>query len=382
MRSALLLAAVLAVAAPPARAADTTLPALLRLVPEPPAGVLQSGHVVLAYARADLLAGQRGPTAQAGSTRIAAVNEAAPMAFSNMPVGQAGAWPAVSGFDFDAIEALLVLETGAMPRGIRVLAGARMPALAALAGPLAARGFAPRRIAGQDVLARGADDAFNPQHRAEGDALGGSIALSLRYAVPAPGVLLATRTDAMMAASLAPGRRFAEVPEMRALAETSAGGQGARDLAQAMVFAPTLPGPPAVLSEAPEAAARRLAAEMRDADTLPGPTPWIFAMLSERRDAQGIVTRLAVAYRQRAAADAAAAAMAARLAAMRPPPGLEAARHAVVDTGADDVFVALIEARQPPGTADTLMRLVVARHFGGEATPMTIGALPRAAFAR
>lgn len=382
----LFLAAMIAAGALPARAAETTLPALMRLLPQPPIGALQPGQVVMAYARADLLAGQRGPTAAPGTTRLAAVGEAWTAAFADMPLGQAGQWPAGSGFDFDAVEALLVLETGRAPGGLKVLAGARMPTLAALAAPLGAHGYAPRRIAGQEVLARGEDNGFNVRHRAAGDALGGSMAWSLRLAAPAPGVLLATRDDARMAAALAAppaGASLADLPELRALAETSAGGPGARDLAQALVFATALRSDPAILTgESIEELSRRLRAEMRDTDTLPGPAPWAFAMLSERRDAQGIVTRLAIPYRVPEAAGAAAAAMAARLAAMAVARSLQAARHEVVAGAAEGIFVAVIEARQPPGTTDTLLRVLHGRHFSGADTPMTIGPVPRAAFAR
>ena len=238
-----------------------------------------------------------------------------------------------------------------------------IPTLQALAAPLAARGFAPRRIEGQEVLARGVDNAPNFQFRAPGDALGGSLGISLRYAVPAAGVLVATREDATMAAALGAagaGRSLADVPELRALAETSAGGAGARDLAQALVFvtAPYVMVPD--LTIRPDDVARRLRAEMLDTATLPSPPPWAFAMLSERRDAQGIVTRLAIAYRERPAAVAAAEAMAARLAVMPPAPGINAARNEVVDGAAEGIFVAAIEARQPPGTEETLMRVITA----------------------
>lgn len=380
MRTLLFLAAL--VAAAPARAAETSLPALLRLLPQPPPGVLQPGQVVLAYARVDLLAGQRGATAGPGSTRAAAVMQAAPAAFAGMSLGDIDAWPTGSGFDFDAIEALLLLETGQLPAGLRLLAGTRLPSLTALAGPLATRGFAPRRIAGQEVLSRGADDAPNVARRGPGDALGGSLALSLRYAMPTPGLLVATRADATMAAALDAGPRLADIAELRALAESSAGGPGARDLAQAMVFVttPYVAAPPLTL--APGAAAERMAAEMRDRDTLPGPSPWAFAMLSERRDGQGVLTRLALPYRTSAAAQQAAAAMAARLAAMPPVPGLAAARHLVVDGAAEGISVAVIEARQPAGPGDTLLRVLTNRHHSGAPTPMTIGPVPRAAFAR
>ncbi|BDG74672.1 hypothetical protein [Roseomonas fluvialis] len=385
MRHILLLAAALAAAAPAARAAETSLPALMRLLPQPQAGSQQPGHVILAYARADLLAGQRGPTGAPGFSRVEAVTAAGPAALGNIALGQVEDWPAVSGFDFDAIEALVLLDTAPVPNAVRVLAGARIPTLQALAAPLAPRGFAPRRIAGQEVLARGADNAPNFQFRAAGDALGGSLGISLRYAVPAAGVLVATREDATMAAALGAagaGRSLADVPELRALAETSAGGVGARDLAQALVFvtAPYVIVPD--LTIGPDDAARRLRAEMVDTATLPSPSPWAFAMLSERRDAQAIVTRLAIAYRDRAAAVAAAEAMAARLAVMPPAPGIGAARHEVVDGAAEGIFVAAIEARQPPGTEETLMRVITRRHYSGAPTPMTIGAVPRAAFAR
>jgi hypothetical protein len=375
-----MLAALLA--AVPALAAETSLPALLRLLPQPSPGALQPGQVVLAYARPDLLAGQRGPTASPGSARAAAVADAAPAAFGGMSFGAVDQWPVGSGFDFDAIEALLLLETGPIPGGLRVLAGARMPSLAALSGPLAARGFAPRRIAGQEVLARGEDNAPNIARRAPGDALGGPMALSLRYAMPAPGLLLATREDATMAAALGGTARLSDVVELRALAESSAGGPGARDLAQAVVFATAVHVAAPPLTLAPGAAAQRLAAEMRDPDTLPGPAPWAFAMLSERRDAQGVLTRLAIAYRTPEAAQQAAAAMAARLAAMPAVPGLAAVRHLVVEGAAEGISVAVMEARQPAGTADTLLRAITARHFAGAPTPMTIGPVPRAAFAR
>ncbi|WP_198377437.1 hypothetical protein [Neoroseomonas rubea] len=381
MRSALLLAAVLAVAAPPARAAETSLPALMRLLPPPMTGALQPGQVLLSYARVDLLAGGRGPTPGAGATRAAAIGRIAPLGFHDVAMAQVEQWPSGAGFDFDAIEALLVLETGGMPNGVRVLAGARMPSLATLAGPLAARGFAPRSIAGQPVLVRGADNAPNPQHRAPGDALGGGLAFSLRYAAPAPGVLLATREDATMAAAFG-DRRLADVPELRALADTSAGGPGARDLAQAVVYVMALRSAPPILPGPIDEVRRALTAEMRDTDTLPGPPPWVFAMLSERRDADGIITRLALPYRLRPAAEAAAEAMAARLAAMAPLPGLGAVGRTVVEQAADGIFVAAIEARQRPGTDATLFATINGRHHRGMDTPMTIGPVPRAAFAR
>ncbi|CAH0272518.1 hypothetical protein [Roseomonas sp. CECT 9278] len=385
MRHVLLLAAALAAAVPAVQAAETSLPALMRLLPQPQPGSQRPGQVILAYARPDLLAGQSGPTATPGASRAEAVTAAAPAALGNIALGQLEDWPAVSGFDFDAIEALVLLDTGPVPNAVRLLAGARMPGLQALAAPLAARGFAPRRIAGQEVLARGADNAPNFPFRAPGDALGGSLGLSLRYAVPAAGVLVATREDATMAAALGAagaGRSLADVPELRALARTSAGGPEARDLAQALVFvtAPQVMVPD--LTGRPEDVARRLRAEMLDTDTLPSPPPWAFAMLSERRDAQGIVTRLAIAYRDRAPAVAAAEAMAARLAAMPPAPGIGAARQEVVDGAAEGILVAAIEARQPPGTQETLLRVITGRHYNGAPTPMTIGAVPRAAFAR
>jgi hypothetical protein len=380
MRSLLMLAALLA--AIPAHAAETSLPALLRLLPQPPVGGLRPGQLVLAYARVDLLAQQRGPTAVPGSTRSDAVANAAPAAFGGISIHESMRWPAGSGFDFDAIEALLLLETGPIPGGLRLLAGARMPPLAALSGPLAARGFAPRRIAGQEVLARGADNAPNIARRASGDALGGPLALSLRYAMPAPGLLLATREDATMAEALGGGGRLSDLAEMRALAESSAGGPGARDLAQAVVFASAIHVAAPSVVASPGATFDRMAAELRDTDTLPGPGPWAFAMLSERRDAEGVVTRLAIPYRTPAAAEQAAAAMTVRLAALPAVPGVGAARHLVIEGAVEGISVAVMEARQPAGTADTLMRAIVARHYAGAPTPMTIGPVPRAAFAR
>jgi len=378
MRNALCLGLAVAAAVLPAQATETSLPALMRLVPPPLPAAMQQGKVILSYARADLLAGARGPTAGPGATRADAVGRVAPTGFDGLAMHQVAQWPTGAGFDFDAIEALLVLETGGMPNGIRVIAGARLPGLEALAAPLAARGFAPRAIAGQPVLARGEDNAFNPQLRAAGDALGGPLAFSLRYAAPAPGVLLATREDATMAAALEQ-RRLSDMPELRALAEATAGG---RDPAQALVFATALRSAPPVRLGTIDEVRRALEADMRDRDTLPGPPPWIFAMLSEGRDADGIVTRLALPYRQRAAAEEAAAAMAARLAAMAPPPGMAAVRRLVLEDAAGEIFVAAIEARQPRDAQATLFRIIHGRQFNGQDTPMTIGPVPRAAFAR
>jgi hypothetical protein len=375
MKTLLTSAIAVAVAATPVRATETSLPALMRLLPPPLTGSLQPGHVLLSYARVDLLAGARGPTAVAGATRAEAVGRLAAVGFSAMPLGQVGQWPSGSGFDFDAIEALLVLETGGLPNGIRVLAGRRLPTLDVLGPRLAPRGFVSRDIAGQAVLARGVDHAPNPQHRAPGDALGGSLAFSLRYAVPVPGVLIATREDATMVAALGP-QRMTEVPELRALAET------AGDPAQALVFVTALRSEPPIAFGTIDEVRRAFEAEMRDRDTLPGPPPWAFAMLSESRDAQGIVTRLAVPYRLRPAAEAAAAAMAERLAAMAPPPGMTAPRALVVDDAAEGIFVAAIEARQPRDAQATLFSIIHGRHFNGLDTPMTIGPVPRAAFAR
>ncbi|WP_198372592.1 hypothetical protein [Roseomonas rosulenta] len=280
MKTLLPFAMALAVAAAPAHTADTSLPALMRLLPPPMTSAMQPGQAILSYARVDLLAGSRGRTYGPGATRAAAVVRTAAVGFGHMPMGPVDQWPSVSGFDFDAIEALLVLETGGLPNGIRILAGARMPGLEALAPRLASRGFAPRSIAGQAVLARGADNAINPQYRADGDALGGSIAISLRYAVPAPGVLLATREDATMVAALGTPR-LSDVPELRALAESSAGGPGARDLAQAVVFVMALRSAPPMPLGSPDEMRRTLGTEMRDTDMLAGPPPWVFAMLSE-----------------------------------------------------------------------------------------------------
>ncbi|WP_198371077.1 hypothetical protein, partial [Roseomonas rosulenta] len=82
------------------------------------------------------------------------------------------------------------------------------------------------------------------------------------------------------------------------------------------------------------------------------------------------------------AAEAAAAAMAARLAAMAPAPGLAGVRALVVDDAAEGVFVAAIEARQPRDAQTALFAIIHGRHFNGQDTPMTIGPVPRAAFAR
>lgn len=375
MKTLMTFAIGLAVAVAPADAAETSLPALMRLLPPPLPGSMQPGQVLLSYARVDLLAGARGPTAGPGMTRAEAVGRVAPVGFNDLPTHAAAQWPTDSGFDFDAIEALLVLETGRIPNGVRVLAGARMPGLESLAGPLASRGFAPRSIEGQPALARGEDNAPNMRFRAAGDVLGGGLAYSLRYAVPAPGVLLATREDATMEAALGP-RRMTEVPELRALAET------AGDPAQALVFVMALRSAPPIAFGTIDEVRRAFEADMRDRDTLPGPPPWVFAMLSESRDAEGIVTRLALPYRLRPAAEAAATAMAERLAAMAPPPGMAAPRALVVDDAAEGIFVAAIEARQPRDAAVTLFRVIHGRHFNGQDTPMTIGPVPRAAFAR
>ncbi len=384
MKSVLCLMVALAAAALPVHAAETSLPALMRLLPQAWDRTLRPGEVLLSYARLDLLAGGRGPTQAAGATRAAPVGRIAPMGVNGLDLAQVARWPAMSGFDFDAIEALLVLETGGMPNGIFVLAGARMPGLAALADPLSARGFASGRIAGREVLARGEDNDVDVEHRAVGEAIGYGVALSLRFAAPAPGVLIATREDALMGAALGAaeaGRSLADVPELRALAASSAGGPGARDLAQAVVYLTALRGASPIRPGTFDEVRRALTSEMRDTDTLPGPPPWAFAMLSERRDAEGIVTRLALPYRLRPAAEAAAGAMAARLAAMAPPPGIGPVR-AVVEEHADGIFVAAIEARQPPGTDVTLFVTINGRHHNGLDTPMTIGPVPRATFAR
>jgi hypothetical protein len=370
----------------PARGAETGLPTLLRLLPVPATGALTPGHVMLAYARTDLLAGSRGPTAAAVATRAGAVTGV--MALSHLPLGGVADWPQRSGFDFDAIEAILVLETGPQPNAVQLLAGARMPGLAALAGPLAARGFAPTRIGGQEVLRRGEDNAPNMALRHPGEALGRMLGMSLRLAAPAPGLLLATRTDADMAAVLgAAGRSMADVPEMRALVATSAGGPDGRDLAQALVFAnairsaPPLPG----FTARPEEQRRAPEAELRDTDVLPGFAPWALAMLSERRGPQGIVTRIALPYVQPGGAEAAAAGMARRLAAMTTmaaPLRLGDTRAMVEPRPQDGIFVAVLEARQPAGVETTLVQALLARHYAGEPTPMTDGAVPRAALAR
>jgi hypothetical protein len=378
MKTLVTCALALAVAAAPAGAADTSLPALMRLLPPPPARAMQPGHVILSYARVDLLAGARGPTDVPGATRAEAIGRLSPVGVNGLALHQVAQWPTGAGFDFDAMEALLVLETGGLPNGIRVLAGARMPGLDALAPRLAPRGFAPRTIAGQAVLARGQDHAPNPQYRAPGDALGGGLAFSLRYAMPAPGVLLATREDETMAAAFG-DRRLSDVPELRALAETSA---GAPNPTQALVFVMALRTEPPIPLGTIDEARRAILSDMLDTDTLPGPPPWVFAMLSESRDAEGIVTRLALPYREREAAEAAAAAMAARLAAMAPAPGMSAARALVVDDAPAGLFVAAIEARQPRDATVTLFRVIHGRHFSGQDTPMTIGPVPRAAFAR
>jgi hypothetical protein len=378
MKPLLPLAMALAILAVPARAADTSLPALMRLLPPPATGALQPGQVLLSYARVDLLAGARGPTGGPGATRAAAVGRVSAPGFDALPMHELAQWPTGSGFDFDAIEALLVLETGRMLNGTRVLAGARMPGLAALAGPLAPRGFAPRSIAGQPVLARGEDEASAPEHHAPGDALGDGIGLALRYAEPAPGVLLATRDDATLAAALGPAR-LTDLPELRALAQTAAGGP---DPAQALVFVAALRSAPPIEPGTLEEMRRALAERMAEVDLLAGPTPWIFAMLSEARDAEGIVTRIAIPYRLRAAAEDAAAAIAARIPAMPPLPGLGPVRMLVVEDAAPGLFVAVVEARQPPGTWPTLFAAVGSRQRSRRDTPMTIGPVPRAAFAR
>lgn len=386
----LLVAVALAASALPAGAADTTLPALLRLLPQPAPGDLRPGQVMVAYARADILAGEAGPTASPGATRLQAVTAARPMAFAHVPLAAVARWPEASGFDFDGVEALLVLEIGPMPRGVQLLAGARMPDLAALAGPLAARGFVTGQIGGQAVLRRGADYALDLRRRDAAEALGGMMGSALRHAVPAPGMLLATRGDAEMAAALAApaaGRSLADLPEMRALVATAAGGPEARDVAQALVVTPAggFAAPTPSLSLAPGEARRALEAELRDPDTLPGPGPWALAMLSEQRDARGIVTRLAIPYRAPADARAAAAAMAARLTAMTAFTGLLRLGEAqgLVETwAADGLHVAVLEARQPPGVERTLLDAIHRRRQNREPTPLTIGPVPRTALAR
>ncbi|WP_198374515.1 hypothetical protein, partial [Neoroseomonas rubea] len=132
-----LIVALVALLALPARAAETSFLAMLRYAPLPAPAVLAPGRVLLAYARADLIAGTRGPTAAPGHARLAALTTGRGHAYlAGLNAVVAADWPQASGFDFDAVEAVLLVE-GEVPNAFRLLAGARLPGLPALGAALA-----------------------------------------------------------------------------------------------------------------------------------------------------------------------------------------------------------------------------------------------------
>ncbi|MBP0465215.1 hypothetical protein J5Y09_14920 [Roseomonas sp. PWR1] len=393
-----LIVALVVLLALPARAAETSLLAMLRYAPLPAPAVLAPGRVLLAYARADLVAGTPGPTAGPGHDRLAALTTGRGYAYlAGLNAMVAADWPQASGFDFDAVEAVLLVE-GEVPNAFRLLAGARLPALPALGRPIAPMGFAEAVRDGVPMLARGEDLALDFARRRNPEALGGGMGLSLRIAAPAPGLLLATRDWAEMDEALAAAatqQTLADTREVLALLRGAGGGEDGRGLSQAIMLTPELylPDGSTVLGFDPPrpaddparemAAMRERLAALTAADLPPMPA-WSFAMLADRREGAVVHTRFVLLFEAPEAAAAGAEAMLARLAAMEAGPrrlGLSGQRIVSEPSGVADLHLAVVEARLPADAPRALARDVMDRIFGRKPSPMAIGQVPRAVVA-
>jgi hypothetical protein len=393
-----LIIALVALLALPARAAETSLLALLRYAPLPAPASLAPGRVLLAYARADLIAGTPGPTAAPGHERLAALSTGRGHAYpAALNVGVAPDWPRASGFDFDAVEAVLLVE-GGVPTAFRLLAGARLPALPALGSALAPMGFAETVRDGVPMLARGEDGALDFAWRRHPEALGGGIGLALRIAAPAPGLLLATRNWAEMDEALAAASAqdtLAETPEILALLRGAGGGEDGGALSQAIVLTaePYIVDGSTVLGFDPlrrvDDPAQEMAAMQRRLDALTAadlpPMPvWSFAMVADRRDGGEVITRFVLLFEAPEEAAAAAPAMLARIAVMEEGPrrlGLSGLRSVAEPSGFADLHLAVVEARLPADAPRALAREVMGRIFTRKPSPMAIGQVPRAVIA-
>jgi hypothetical protein len=392
-----LILALVALLALPAWATETSLRAMLRYAPLPAPAVLAPGRVLLAYARADLIAGTPGPTAAPGHARLAALATGRGHAYqAGLHLVGATDWPQSSGFDFDAVEAVLLVE-GEVPNAFRLLAGARLPTLPALGPALAPMGFAEAVRDGVPMLARGEDLGLDFARRRTPEALGGGLGLALRIAAPAPGLLLATRDWAEMDEALAAAatqQTLADTPELVALLRGAGGREDGGGLSQAVVLTaelylpdgttvvgldPSRPGDPA----RDVAAMQERLAALTAADLPPMPL-WSFAMLADRQDGAAVITRFVLLFEAPEAAAAAAEAMLARLAVMEAGPrrlGLAGLRAVTEPSGAADLHLAVVEARLPADAPRALAREILDRVFGRKPSPMAIGQVPRAVMA-
>lgn len=281
---------------PPVPSPEDTAPArLLRVVPMPadPARLL-TAMPVFSFARLDLLATGRSEWAKVpGATRAAPVLTAAPLAVEESRLlagGAAGAarWPDLVGFDFDAVDAVLVagVTAGAVPPGaLRVLAGAdRLTDAEAVGRALERRGFA-RHAAddGTPLFELGAtDDGVDLLHRARGggDPFGAGVGLAQRIAVLPPAVVLVSSSGAVLRDAIrtgaARGPSLAGAEPVRALV---AGLAGPFEVAQLVALPPLaqVSDPARVLLGAPGVAD---APPPFGWEAAPMP-PWIMAGLAE-----------------------------------------------------------------------------------------------------